>query len=104
MLNISDISKSYGTRELFSGVSLTIGASERIALIGPNGAGKTTLFDIIAGLTQPDSGQISLRRGATIGYLHQEECPVSECSLLEEITRSCDTLNSLQNKIQLLHD
>jgi len=80
MLNIIGISKSYGTRELFSGVSLTIGASERIALIGPNGKEKTALFDIMAGLTQPDSDKVILRRGATIGYLHQEECPVSECS------------------------
>ncbi|MDD5605305.1 MAG: ABC-F family ATP-binding cassette domain-containing protein [Dehalococcoidales bacterium] len=104
MLSITNIAKSYGSRELFSGINLTIGANERIALIGANGTGKTTLFDIIAGRASPDSGQVTLRRGATIGYLRQEEFSTSQRSLLEEITRSCDALNSLKNKIQLLHE
>jgi ATP-binding cassette subfamily F protein 3 len=104
MLNITDISKSYGSRELFSGVNLSVGANERIALIGPNGSGKTTLFDIIAGKASPDSGTVSLRKGATLGYLHQEEYPASSHSLLEEICQSCDSLNSLDTKIKLLQE
>ena len=44
MLTIADVSKSYGTRELFSEVSLFIARTDRLGLVGPNGAGKSTLF------------------------------------------------------------
>lgn len=104
MLNITGISKSFGTRELFSNVNFTIGAIDRVALIGANGTGKTTMFDIIAGLTSPDSGTVSIRRGATMGYLHQQEYLPSNGTLLEEIASSCDVLNTLKEKISRLHN
>ena len=88
MLNITGISKSFGTRELFSNVNFTIGAIDRVALIGANGTGKTTMFDIIAGHASPDSGTVSVRRGATIGYLHQQEYLSSHGTLLDEVTSS----------------
>jgi len=104
MLSVTNISKSYASRELFSGVSLTIGMSDRIAVIGRNGVGKTTLFEIIAGNIMPDSGSISLRRGTTIGYLRQDIRASSEYTLLEEVSRSSDVMNNLAHKISLLHE
>ena len=47
MLTIADVSKSYGTRELFAEVSLFIARTDRLGLVGPNGAGKSTLFNLI---------------------------------------------------------
>ena len=58
MLTIADVSKSYGTRELFSEVSLFIARTDRLGLIGPNGAGKSTLFGLILGEEKPDTGTI----------------------------------------------
>ncbi|MCJ7605852.1 MAG: ATP-binding cassette domain-containing protein, partial [Dehalococcoidales bacterium] len=77
MLSVSNIAKSYNNRELFSGVSFSIGMSDRIAVIGQNGTGKTTLFEIISGNITPDTGTLSVRRGTTIGYLRQDITPSS---------------------------
>lgn len=104
MLSVSNISKSYATRVLFSGVSFNVGMSDRIGVIGQNGTGKTTLFDIIAGETDPDNGSISLRRGTTIGYLKQDIKPGARKTLLEEVAYSSDTMNDLARKLRLLQE
>jgi len=104
MLSATGISKSYNNCELFTGVSFTVGMSDRIAVIGRNGTGKTTLFEIIAGNTAPDSGNVSLRSGTTIGYLRQDIRPSSNHKLLEEVSRSSDTINNLAHKIRLLQE
>src|ERR1051326_2009538 len=75
MLTIADVSKSYGTRELFSDVSLFIARTDRLGLIGPNGAGKSTLFGLILGEEKPDTGTIEWERGADLGYLPQAGAP-----------------------------
>ena len=72
MLFASDISKVYSNRTLFSGLTLSVSAGDRIALVGPNGSGKTTLMDILAGETAPETGSISKQRNVTMGYLKQE--------------------------------
>jgi len=104
MLSVTSISKSYGNRELFSGVSFTIGMSDRIAVIGRNGTGKTTLFEIIAGNITPDSGSVSLRRGTTISYLRQDLRASSKRTLLKYVSRSSNTINNLEHKMRLLQE
>jgi len=104
MLTISNISKSYVDRVLFSGVSLSVGARERIAIIGPNGSGKTTLFEIIAGNVSSDAGSISRRKGITLGYLEQEIKPTSKKRLLDDITGSSNEITGLAHRIQVLQE
>ena len=99
MLSVDGISKSYADQELFCGVNFTVGMSDRIAVIGRNGTGKTTLFEIIAGNIRPDSGNVSLRRGTTIGYLRQDVQPASGRTLLEHVAGSSDAISSLAHKI-----
>ena len=60
MLELSQLSKTFGGVQAVKDVSLTIAKGERHALIGPNGAGKTTLFNLIAGSLTPTSGEIVL--------------------------------------------
>ena len=72
MLTLTRIRKAYGGRVLFDGVSVHVGARERVALVGPNGAGKTTLFEIIAGRLSPDDGDVLVQKGIVVGYLPQE--------------------------------
>lgn len=82
MLTLADVAKSYGTRELFSEVSLFVARTDRYGLVGPNGAGKSTLFNLILGEEQPDEGIIEWERGADFGYLPQESAPVGDETVL----------------------
>jgi ATP-binding cassette subfamily F protein uup len=72
LINCQSISKTFGARPLFENISLTISEGERIGLIGPNGAGKSTLIQILAGVQTPDSGNVSLRKLVTTGYVPQD--------------------------------
>jgi ATP-binding cassette subfamily F protein 3 len=104
MLTITGVSKSYNDHELFSGVSFTVGMSDRIAVIGRNGTGKTTLFEIITGNIIPDSGNVSVRRNTAFGYLRQDVQPSSERSLLEYVSSSSDLVRDLAHKITLVQE
>jgi ATP-binding cassette subfamily F protein 3 len=86
MLTIADLSKSYGTRELFAEVSLFIARTDRYGLVGPNGAGKTTLFNLILGEEAPDDGTIEWERGADFGYLPQESAPIGDETIIHIAT------------------
>ena len=99
MLFASNISKAYSERTLFSGLSLSMSAGDRIALIGANGSGKTTLLDILDGSTLPDAGSISGRRNTTVGYLKQEPPPFAGRSLLEEVLNANPDVIALADRI-----
>ena len=86
MLTIADISKSYGTRELFRDVSLFVARTDRFGLVGPNGAGKSTLFNLILGEESPDTGTIEWERGADFGFLPQESAPVGDETIMQIVT------------------
>jgi len=68
---VRDVSKSYGQFEVLRGVSLSVGQRDRIGLLGRNGEGKTTLLRLIAGVEAPDSGDVSVSGGTTVGLLDQ---------------------------------
>ena len=70
-LSFRKLSKSYGEKRLFEGISLKIDGGERIALIGDNGAGKTTLLKLIMGEEYPDEGRIRIAPQTRIAYLPQ---------------------------------
>ncbi len=72
LLSCESLGKQYGVKPLFSDLSLTLNAGDRVGLIGPNGSGKSTLLKILAGLEEPDEGSRSLRRHIRIGYVAQE--------------------------------
>ena len=72
LASCTEITKSFGTRQLFTGISLGISDGERLGLIGPNGSGKSTLLKILSGRMEPDSGSVSLRRNTRVGYVAQQ--------------------------------
>lgn len=86
MLTLSEISKSFGGRTLFSDVSLQVNRGDRIGLVGPNGAGKSTLFSLILQTDTPDDGQVNFERGITLGYLPQESAPAGDETVVELAT------------------
>ena len=71
-LMASGLSRSYGSLEIFTDVDLAIDRGSRVVVLGLNGAGKTTLLRILAGVDQPDTGQLEPGHGLKIGYYAQE--------------------------------
>jgi ATPase subunit of ABC transporter with duplicated ATPase domains len=71
-LTASELSKSYGSLEVFTDVDLAIDRGSRVVVLGLNGAGKTTLLRILAGLDQPDTGEVVPGHGLVLGYYAQE--------------------------------
>ena len=72
-LSVEKIKKSFGERVLFEDVSFGINKGQKVALVAKNGSGKTSLLQIIAGLDVPDSGNVVLRNGITVGFLNQKD-------------------------------
>jgi ABC transport system ATP-binding/permease protein len=71
ILIAQNISKRFGATPLFDNISCAVHDGDRIGLIGPNGAGKSTLLGILGAEQQPDSGEVSFRKGVRISYVHQ---------------------------------
>jgi ABC-2 type transport system ATP-binding protein len=70
-LEARELVKRYGEREALRGVSFSTAAGELVAVIGPNGAGKTTLLSILAGILEPDGGEIAVDQGL-VGWVPQQ--------------------------------
>ena len=73
LFRCDDLTKSFGPRRLFTGISISFEDGERTGLIGPNGSGKSTLMKILAGLEHPDEGTLTNRRGLKLGYVSQAD-------------------------------
>src|SRR5436309_16137868 len=73
LLSVQGLAKRFGPRPLFTDLSLDLRAGERLGLIGPNGSGKSTFLKLLAGRDEPDAGTRSLRRGARVGYVAQND-------------------------------
>jgi ATPase subunit of ABC transporter with duplicated ATPase domains len=71
-MTASGLSKSYGSLEIFTDVDLAVDRGSRVVILGLNGAGKTTLLRMLAGVDQPDTGEIVPGHGLKIGYYAQE--------------------------------
>jgi ATPase subunit of ABC transporter with duplicated ATPase domains len=69
---IQDVSKSYGTRVVYDHLNVTIRRGERWCVMGKNGAGKTTLLRMVAGVLQPDDGEVKLGASLKLGYFAQQ--------------------------------
>ncbi len=71
-LTAAELSKSYGSLEVFTDVDLAIDKGSRVVILGLNGAGKTTLLRILAGVDEPDTGEVRPGHGLKLGYYAQE--------------------------------
>ncbi|MBM4440620.1 MAG: ABC-F family ATP-binding cassette domain-containing protein [Candidatus Rokubacteria bacterium] len=72
LLSAQDLSKAYGARTLFTGVSLGVFDGDHACLVGPNGSGKSTLLKILAGIEPPDQGTRAVRSGVRVAYVAQD--------------------------------
>ena len=71
MLQINQLSKSYGARSVFGSASLVVNRGEAVGVVGPNGSGKSTLLRIAAGSLEADAGHVETAAGARVAYLRQ---------------------------------
>lgn len=85
VLSCQNISKSFGDKCILNKISFHINDGQKVALIGNNGAGKSTLFKIITGEYSEDSGVVSIKKDASIGYLSQHQDYSSPNTVYEEL-------------------
>lgn len=102
LITLDNVTKSFGDRTLFAGISLRLGARDRIALVGPNGAGKTTLMEIIASGAGQDSGTVTISKNVTIGYLEQEAIELTQGTVLEAVMSSSPQVAILEHRMAVL--
>lgn len=105
MIAINNLSYYIGDRPLFDEASLHIKPNDRIGLIGLNGRGKSTLLKLIIGDYQPTSGEISMSKDCSIGFLNQDLLSYqSDDSILSIAMEAFEEANALQHRIdKLLH-
>ncbi|MBS0122778.1 ABC-F family ATP-binding cassette domain-containing protein [Thetidibacter halocola] len=72
LLQLTDISLTFGGDPVFSDLSLAVQQGDRIALVGRNGSGKSTLMKVMAGLVEPDRGTVVVPAGTSVGYMEQD--------------------------------
>ncbi len=102
VLTVSGLSKSHGARTLFRDVTFRLSPGRRIALIGANGVGKTTILEIVIGLQDPDTGEVSQPKDYRIGYLPQELTEAWSGSVLQEVMRGADHITALEGELREL--
>jgi ATPase subunit of ABC transporter with duplicated ATPase domains len=91
-LTAEGLSKSYGSLEIFCDVDLAVDRGSRVAILGLNGAGKTTLLRILAGLLEPDTGEVKPGHGLRLGYYAQEHETLDVDRTILEHMRSAGSL------------
>ena len=92
VIQLADLTKSFGDRVLLDHVTWQIGDGDRVGLCGPNGAGKTTLLKMLAGFDEPDSGNIVKPAALTIGYLPQDGLSHSGRTVFDEVSTAFQPL------------
>jgi len=96
-LQASDLSKSYGSLEIFTAVDLAIDRGSKVVVLGLNGAGKTTLLRMLAGVDTPDTGQVEPGHGLRIGYYAQEHETIDvERSVLQNMVSASPNLTETE--------
>ena len=98
MIDLSNISLQFSGKYLFKDVNYKISSGDKISLVGANGTGKSSILKIIAGLLQPESGEVLKQKRIAIGYLPQDSVTHRGKTLLEEASSALTDIIELQKK------
>lgn len=104
VLTATNLKHAFGLRIILDGVSFSIEPGERVGVVGRNGVGKSTFLKMLAGLMQPDSGDVALQRGARAGYLHQDPKLDPNETLWGEAESAFARLHELHQKLDHLYE
>jgi ATP-binding cassette subfamily F protein 3 len=104
LVTLANLRFGHGTRLLLDGVSGSIHHGEKVGLVGRNGCGKSTLFKLIAGLLQPEAGDIQIARTVRVGYLEQDPRLPQEKTLRGAAAEAFADLERLQQELETVFD
>lgn len=104
MISVSNISKHYGNKVLYSNASFQLNLGEKAGLVGPNGAGKTTLFRIITGEQSVESGQVVRSEKIRVGYFAQDIEDMRGKSVVDEVIGAAGRVVQVQNQLRKLEE
>lgn len=104
VINVNNISVSFGGTTLFSDVSFSINENDKIALMGKNGAGKSTLLKIIAGEGKPTTGNVSGPKDAVIAYLPQHLLTQDNVTVFEETSKAFEEAYHMRDELEQLNE
>ncbi|MEO7156901.1 MAG: ABC-F family ATP-binding cassette domain-containing protein, partial [Vicinamibacterales bacterium] len=104
MIQLQDVTKSFGEKTLLEHVTWQVGDRDRVGLCGPNGAGKTTLLKMLAGLDEPDEGIIQKPNALTLGYLPQDGLAHSGRTVKDEASLALKHLLDLKTEMHELEE
>ncbi len=99
MIEIRNISLSFGERTIFDGINAVINKGDRIGLVGSNGAGKSTLLKILSGIERADDGEIAKPKYASVGYLPQEAIVAGARPLFDEVESAFENVIELRERM-----
>ncbi|MHB0913347.1 MAG: ABC-F family ATP-binding cassette domain-containing protein [Armatimonadota bacterium] len=102
LITLSQVRKSFGAFQVVDEASFTVGNGEKVALVGPNGSGKTTLLRMIAGLEEPESGQVVVLPGSSVGYMRQDDELHGGSTLLDEVAGASVEIQHLERELRRL--
>ncbi len=103
MLNIHNLSVSFGGSYLFEEVTFRLGSGDRVGLVGKNGAGKSTMLKILAGDFKPDSGQIATEKEVQMGFLRQDIDFEAGRTVLEEAYEAFTEIKIVEKKLEQIN-
>jgi len=102
VLALADVSKSYGPQTVLRHCNWEVQAGEKIGLVGANGVGKTTILRLILGAERPDRGDVSVRRGLSVGYMPQEPQLDGRRMLVEEVREGLKAVLDMEQRLHEL--
>ena len=112
IISVTDISLSFGTNEIFSGISFSLNENDKMGIVGVNGCGKSTLLSLLLGDREPDRGSVFISKQKTVGVLRQNDAFLavdkelsesgSDATALEVMYHTFDDLIEKENKLREL--
>ena len=102
LIQLNNVTKNFVVNEIFSNVKLEINDKDRVAIVGRNGAGKSTLLKIISGAISFDSGERTISKNTTVGYLSQEFIVREDLSIYEEMITCFEEIITLEAELEKL--
>ena len=105
MIQVTQLSKAFGTQQVLDNVTFTVYDGERVGIVGPNGVGKSTLFEMLSGNMTPDKGEATYPSSSRLAYVHQQIHGVADkVALLDYVENAMPELNSLHDEMERVEE
>lgn len=103
-LALNGINKFFGATKVLENITFDVQTGEKVGIVGRNGSGKTTVLKIIDGIESQDEGMLSIRKGATLGYLDQIPSFPQDFTVLKVLESAFDELHKISDEMRMLEN